>query len=207
MRRRDFITLLGGATLSKLAGPLPLNAQQSARSVIGFLSSTSKDGAAPYIAGLGRGLSEVGYAEGRNLEIEFRWADGNYERLPALAEELVRLNVDVLVTHGAAGALAAKNATSTVPIVITAVGDMLALGLVSSLARPGGRARKAVALPRAVSPRLGARDACFAGGDRAPLPSRAPGRGDRSGRALRRALGGLGVLWGALVFSLALFAY
>jgi putative tryptophan/tyrosine transport system substrate-binding protein len=70
--------------------------------------------------------------------IEFRWAEGNYDRLPALAEELVRLNVDVLVTHGAAGALAAKNASSTVPIVITAVGDMLALGLVSSLSHPGG---------------------------------------------------------------------
>ena len=70
--------------------------------------------------------------------IEFRWAEGNYQRLPALAEELLGLKVDVLVTHGAAGALAAKSATSTVPIVITGVGDMLALGLVSSLSRPGG---------------------------------------------------------------------
>ena len=84
------------------------------------------------------GLRDLGYVEGRNIVIEFRWAEGDYERLPALAQELVRLNVDVIVTHGAAGAIAAQKATSTIPIVITAVGDILALGLVSSLARPGG---------------------------------------------------------------------
>jgi len=109
MRRRDFITLLGGATLSKLAGPLPLNAQQSARSVIGFLSSTSKDGAAPYIAGLGRGLSEVGYAEGRNLEIEFRWADDQIDRLPGLAADLVQRKVSVIVASAIRASLAAKS--------------------------------------------------------------------------------------------------
>ena len=90
------------------------------------------------MAALRVGLRDLGWVEGRNIVIEFRWAEGNYQRLPALAEELVGLNVDVLVTHGAADALAAKNATSTVPIVITAVGDMVALGLVSSLSRPGG---------------------------------------------------------------------
>jgi putative tryptophan/tyrosine transport system substrate-binding protein len=90
------------------------------------------------VAAFRSGLRDLGWIEGRNLAIEFRWAEGNYDRLPVLAEELLRLNIDVLVTHGAAGALAAKEATSTIPIVITAVGDMLALGLVSSLSRPGG---------------------------------------------------------------------
>jgi putative ABC transport system substrate-binding protein len=90
------------------------------------------------VAALRAGLRDLGWVEGINIHVEFRWAEGNYDRLPAFAEELVRLNVDVLVSHGAAGALAAKNATSTTPIVITAVGDMVALGLVSSLSRPGG---------------------------------------------------------------------
>jgi len=90
------------------------------------------------VAALRAGLRDLGWVEGINIHVEFRWAEGNYDRLPAFAEELVRLNVDVLVSHGAAGALAAKNATSTIPIVITAVGDMVALGLVSSLSRPGG---------------------------------------------------------------------
>ena len=85
-----------------------------------------------------RGTARSWLDRGQKFRIEFRWAEGNYDRLPDLAQELVRLNIDVLVTHGAAGALAAKRATSTIPIVITAVGDMLALGLVASLSRPGG---------------------------------------------------------------------
>jgi putative tryptophan/tyrosine transport system substrate-binding protein len=92
----------------------------------------------PRLAALRAGLHELGWIEGRNIIIEFRWADGNYGRLPMLAADLVGLNVDVIVTHGAAGALAAKSATSTIPIVITAVGDMLGLGLIESLSRPGG---------------------------------------------------------------------
>ena len=92
----------------------------------------------PDSAAFRAGLRDLGWTEGKNLQIEFRWAEGNYERLPALAQELIRLNVDVLVTHGAAGSLAAKGATSTIPIVVTAVGDMLALGLAESLSRPGG---------------------------------------------------------------------
>jgi len=89
------------------------------------------------VAALRAGLPNLGWVEGRNIHVEFRWAEGDYGQLP-VAEELVRLNVDILVSHGAAGALAAKKATSTIPIVITAVGDMVALGLVSSLSRPGG---------------------------------------------------------------------
>jgi putative tryptophan/tyrosine transport system substrate-binding protein len=138
MQRRNFIALLGGATLSKLAGPLPLNAQQSARSVIGFLSSTSKDGAAPYIAGLGRGLAEVGYADGRNLEIEFRWADDQIDRLPGLAADLVQQKVSVIVASAIRASLAAKAATSTIPVVFATANDPVQFGLVASLNRPGG---------------------------------------------------------------------
>jgi putative tryptophan/tyrosine transport system substrate-binding protein len=135
MRRREFITLLGGAAA---AWPLSARAQPAKTARIGFLGLVSASSHASRIAALRAGLRDLGWIEGRNLFIEFRWAEGHYDRLPALAEELLRLNIDVLVTHGAAGALAAKKATLTIPIVITAVGDMLALGLISSLSRPGG---------------------------------------------------------------------
>jgi putative tryptophan/tyrosine transport system substrate-binding protein len=135
MRRREFITLLGGAAA---AWPLSARAQPAKTARIGFLGLVSASSHASRIAALRAGLRDLGWIEGRNLFIEFRWAEGHYDRLPALAEELLRLNIDVLVTHGAAGALAAKKATSTIPIVITAVGDMLPLGLISSLSRPGG---------------------------------------------------------------------
>ena len=136
MQRREFITLIGGAAA---AWPLIAGAQQLERMRrIGFLGLDSASHHAPRLDALRAGLRDHGYVEGQNIVIEFRWAEGNYERLPALADELVRLNVDVLVTHGSSGALAAKKATSTIPIVITAVGDMLSLGLVSSLSRPGG---------------------------------------------------------------------
>ena len=135
MRRREFITLLGGAAA---AWPLAARAQQVKVARIGFLGLVSASSHANRVAALRAGLRDLGWVEGQNILIEFRWAEGDYERLPGLAGELVRLNVDVLVTHGAAGALAAKNATSTVPIVVTAVGDMVTLGLVSSLSRPGG---------------------------------------------------------------------
>jgi len=132
--RREFITLVGGAA----AWPLAARAQPAKVARIGFLGLVSSSSHASRVAAFRAGLRDLGWIEGRNLVIEFRWAEGNYDRLPALAEELLRLNIDVLVTHGATGALAAKKATSTIPIVITAVGDMLALGLVSSLSRPGG---------------------------------------------------------------------
>jgi len=126
MRRREFITLLGGAA----AWPLAAQAQSLKVARIGFLGLVSPSSQASRVAAFRAGLRDLGWIEGHNLLIEFRWAEGNYDRLPALAEELLRLNIDVLVTHGAAGALAAKKATSTIPIVITAVSDMLALGLV-----------------------------------------------------------------------------
>jgi putative tryptophan/tyrosine transport system substrate-binding protein len=118
--------------------PLAARAQQPKVARVGFLGLVSPSSHAPRMASFRTGLRELGWIEGKNLQIEFRWAEGNYERLPALAQELVRLNVDVLVTHGAAGSLAAKGATSTIPIVITAAGDLIALGLAESLSQPGG---------------------------------------------------------------------
>ena len=135
MRRREFIKLLGGAAV---AWPSATHAQQPKVARIGFLGLVSPASHAPRVAALRAGLRDLGWIEGKNIHIEFRWAEGNYDRLPILAQELIRLNIDALITHGAAGSLAAKGATSTIPIVITAVGDMLALGLVTSLSRPGG---------------------------------------------------------------------
>jgi putative ABC transport system substrate-binding protein len=114
-------------------------AQQAAKIYrIGFLGVANASSWASQIAALRQGLRELGYEEGRNLTIEYRWADGNYDRLPALAAELVRQNVDVIVTHATPGSRAAKRATTTIPIVIAAAGDPVRSGLVSSLARPGG---------------------------------------------------------------------
>jgi putative tryptophan/tyrosine transport system substrate-binding protein len=135
MRRREFIAALGGAAM---AWPLAARAQQSKVARIGFLGLDSVSSHAARLAALRAGLRDRGWLEGTNLLIEYRWAEGDYKRLRGLADELVQLKVDVLVTHASAGALAAKSATSTIPIVLTAVGDIVALGLVSSLSLPGG---------------------------------------------------------------------
>ena len=136
MKRRDFITLLGGAAA---AWPLAAHAQQQSKVArIGYLGLVSASWHTPRVNAFRAGLRELGYVEGKDIAIEFRWAEGQYDRLPGLATELVRLNVDVIVTHAAPGAFAAKQATSTIPIVITAIADLPALGLVESLARPGG---------------------------------------------------------------------
>jgi ABC-type uncharacterized transport system substrate-binding protein len=135
LKRREFITLLGGVVS---AWPRAARAQRIKSARIGFLGLVSPSSHAARLAALRAGLRDLGWVEGRNVGIEFRWAEGNYDRLPGLAEELVQLNVDVLVTHATSGALAAKKATSTIPIVVTAVPDMLAANLVSSLSRPGG---------------------------------------------------------------------
>ena len=134
MRRRDFITFLGGAMIAAPA----LRAQQKAMSVIGYLSGTSARPSDPYVAAFHQGLSEAGYVEGQNLTVEYRWAEGHYDRLPALAADLVDRKVDVIVTIGGISALPAKGATSTIPIVFMGVPDPVAMGLVTSLARPGG---------------------------------------------------------------------
>jgi putative ABC transport system substrate-binding protein len=135
MRRRDFIKVIAGSAAS---WPLTTRAQQTKVARIGFLGLDSASSHATRLAALRAGLRDLGWLEGTNLHIEYRWAEGNYERLPGLADELVRLKVDVLVTHATPGALAAKSATSTIPIVLAAVGDILASGLVSSLRVPGG---------------------------------------------------------------------
>jgi len=135
MRRRDFITLLGGTAA---AWPLAARAQQPGKSVIGFLGMASPSTFASRLEGFRLGLRDFGYVEGTNIKTEYRWAEGRYERLPELAAELVRSNVDLIVTHGTPGSLAAKRATTTIPIVMASIGDPVANSIVASVARPGG---------------------------------------------------------------------
>jgi putative tryptophan/tyrosine transport system substrate-binding protein len=135
VRRRHFITLLGGAA----TWPLALHAQQPAKVArIGFLGTTTQSAVDSLLKRFRAGLRDLGYVEGKNILIDFRWAEGNYARLEEFATELIHLGVDVLVTHGTPGTLAAKRATTTVPIVMVVSGDAVATGIVASLARPVG---------------------------------------------------------------------
>jgi putative ABC transport system substrate-binding protein len=134
MRRRDFIILLVGAMGE---WPSAVRAQQKAMPVIGYLGSTPPSTNAPRLPAFHQGLSEMGYVEGESVAIEYCWDEGHYDRLPGVAADLVGRKVDVIVATGINAALAAKNATSTIPIVFVA-GDPVAMGLVASLARPGG---------------------------------------------------------------------
>src|SRR5262245_63526618 len=133
MKRWQFIRLLGGAA----AWPMAARAQQAGKvHRIGFLGSATAAGSAKAVESLRAGLREFGYVEGTNIGIEFRWAEGIYDRLPQLVKELIAANVDVLITHGTPGTRVAKQATRTIPIVMAISGDAVATGIVASLARP-----------------------------------------------------------------------
>ncbi len=134
MDRRTFLASLGAV----LVAPLAAEAQPAGKVPrIGFLGSASASGYTSQLEGLRMGFRDLGYVEGKNIVIEYRWAEGEYDRLPDLAAELVRLKVDVLVTHGTPGTRAAKGATATIPIVMAVSGDAVATGLIGSVARPG----------------------------------------------------------------------
>ncbi len=161
--RRQVVLAFGASFLAPLAS---FAQQQSKVWRIGFLGTVSASGWAPQVEALREGLRDLGYTEGKNIVIEYRWAEGKYERLPELATGLVRLGVDVIVTHGTPGTLAAKRTTTTIPIVMATSGDAVASGLVASLAQPGGNvtgltffdpqlSAKRLELLKEVAPRIG----------------------------------------------------
>jgi ABC-type uncharacterized transport system substrate-binding protein len=150
MRRRDFIKLIAG---SAAASPLAVRAQQPAMPVIGFLSIASAKSYAPLLSAFLKGLSETGYVDGRNVAIEYRWTEGQLDRLPAMAADLVRRQVAVIATTTTPAALAAKAATTTIPIVFEMAADPVQLGLVASLNRPGGNVTGVTNAQVAIAPK------------------------------------------------------
>jgi putative tryptophan/tyrosine transport system substrate-binding protein len=147
--RRKFLATLGGA----VAWPLGAGAQQSAMPMVGFLNAASLDGYRPMVAAFRQGLQESGYVEGQNVAIEYRWADNQIDRLPALAADLVHRQVTVIAATTTAAAVAAKAATTTIPIVFEMGGDPIRLGVIASLNRPGGNVTGVTNLNAEVAPK------------------------------------------------------
>jgi putative tryptophan/tyrosine transport system substrate-binding protein len=150
MKRREFVTALGGAA----AWSLTAHAQQSAMPVVGFLAAGSANGYVQALAAFLKGLSETGFVDGKNVQIEYRWAEDQYDRLPGMAADLVRKRVAIIAAPTTPAVRAAKAATSTIPIVFTTIADPVQIGLVDSLNRPGGNVTGVTLLSVEVGPKL-----------------------------------------------------